>query len=253
MNPPPHRLAIAAVLAALLPGVGLAAAPAAACRAESGERQATLVELYTSEGCNSCPPADRWLSSLKGRPEVLAAAFHVDYWDRLGWVDRFGSPRHTARQASSLAHNGARFNYTPQVLVDGRDWRGWPALPAAGPGAGAAARLRIALSRQDAQQVHLTVTPLAGAPRRLAMWWALLEDGHSSRIGAGENQGATLHHDHVVRRYVEVPAWIADGGAPWQWRLDAAPTGEAGRAARLLVVVTDAETGLPLQALQLGC
>ncbi len=252
MKQPPRLLAIATAIAtvlSLLPAVGAAAAPAARCRAQSGERQATLVELYTSEGCSSCPPADRWLSSLKGRPEVLAAALHVDYWDRLGWVDRFGSPLHAARQAASLAYNGARFSYTPQVLVDGRDWRGWPTLPVAG----ATARLRIDLQRLDPRQVQLTVTPLAGAPRRLASWWALVEDDHSSRVGAGENQGATLHHDHVVRRYVELSAWPADIGTARQWPLDAAPTGEAGRAARLLVVVTDADTGAPLQALQLGC
>ncbi|WP_395700932.1 DUF1223 domain-containing protein [Aquabacterium sp.] len=223
-----------------------AQAQAQRCEAASGPQQVLLVELYTSEGCNSCPPADRWLSTLKGRPDVLAAAFHVDYWDRLGWKDRFGSPQFTQRQARQQASSGAGFSYTPQVLVNGRDWRRWPGLPA--PGSTAAVQIR--LQREDDQQVAVQVTPLAGAPDRLAAWWARLEDGHVSAVKAGENAGVTLLHDHVVRGYGLLPAWAA---APQHWRLDAPRLGEGGRAARLLLVVTDAATGAPLQAAQLGC
>src|SRR5439155_369615 len=82
-------------------------------------------------GCNSCPPADRWLSGLKGRSDVVALAFHVDYWDRLGWVDRFADAAYTRRQVEQQRLSGGGFVYTPQVLVDGRDWRRWPTLPAA--------------------------------------------------------------------------------------------------------------------------
>src|SRR5215470_5795425 len=75
------------------------AASAQTCNAESGAQVPVVVELYTSEGCDSCPPADRWLSTLKDKPGVLAAAFHVDYWDRLGWSDRFADARYSERQA----------------------------------------------------------------------------------------------------------------------------------------------------------
>src|ERR671939_881093 len=98
------------------------------CRAESGAQVPVVVELYTSEGCNSCPPADRWLSALTAHPEAVALAYHVDYWDRLGWKDRFASPAFTRRQYEQLAHNGARFAYTPQIVIDGRDQRGGPRL-----------------------------------------------------------------------------------------------------------------------------
>src|SRR3982751_7104967 len=74
-----------------------------ACTASSPRLAASVVELYTSEGCNSCPPAARWLSRLKDDPAVVALAFHVDYWDRLGWKDRFASPAFTARQAAQQA------------------------------------------------------------------------------------------------------------------------------------------------------
>src|SRR5512134_2617035 len=113
----------------LLLGASLLAAAqahAAQCRADSPASTTAVVELYTSEGCNSCPPADRWLSSLKGRADVVALAFHVDYWDRLGWADRFASPAYTQRQAARRMSSGAGFAYTPQVLVNGADWRRWP-------------------------------------------------------------------------------------------------------------------------------
>ena len=229
--------------------LGAAGTPGS-CQARSADRQALLIELYTSEGCNSCPPADRWLSSLKGRPDVLAAAFHVDYWDRLGWVDRFGSPRHTERQAQQQRSSGAGFSYTPQVLANGRDWRGAPTLPILDK----PALVQLEAQRIDAQRVAVQVVARPGAPARLALWWALLEDGHVSAVRAGENQGVTLHHDHVVRQYGLLPAWAASAGQPAALAIDlAAAQKEGGPKARLLVVVTDASTGAPLQALQLGC
>ena len=99
-----------------------ASAVDAACAVQSGARQTPVVELYTSEGCSSCPPADRWLSTLKGQP-VVAQAFHVGYWDYIGWVDRFASPAHTTRQRDLAARNGLNNIYTPQLVRDGRDWR----------------------------------------------------------------------------------------------------------------------------------
>ena len=113
------------------PGSGATALGGPGCQAVSGPKRLQLVELYTSEGCSSCPPADRWLSTLKGRPDVLAAAFHVAYWDHLGWRDRFASAAFTARQSQLQRSSGARHVYTPQVLVNGRDWRRWPELPGA--------------------------------------------------------------------------------------------------------------------------
>ena len=246
-NPPTAALAAALSLACLATG---GAQAAEACSARSAAAITPVVELYTSEGCNSCPPADRWLSSLKGRSDVLAAAFHVDYWDRLGWVDRFGSPRHTERQAQQQRSSGAGFSYTPQLLANGRDWRGSPTLPVLDK----PALVQVEARRLDAQRVALQVLPLAGAPARLALWWALLEDGHVSAVRAGENQGVTLHHDHVVRQYGLLPAWAASAGQPAALTIDlAAAQKQGGPKARLLVVVTEASTGAPLQALQLGC
>ena len=146
-----------------------------------------MVELYTSEGCNSCPPADRWLSKLKADPAVVALAFHVDYWDRLGWKDRFASAAFTARQASQQASNGARFSYTPQVVVDGRDRTDWSRATVSTPTRPAAA-VDVAVAHQGDRFVA-TVTPAAGAPQRLAAYWAVTEQGHVTAVKAGENEG----------------------------------------------------------------
>jgi len=232
------------------------------CSAESGARVPRVVELYTSEGCNSCPPADRWLSGLIDRPDVLAAAFHVDYWDRLGWVDRFASARYSERQARLQAAAGSRFAYTPQVLVDGRDWRRWPALPEATVNAGGAAPPRLSMLRVG-DDVELRVQPAeaarrAGAgdaaareaaPPRWALWWAALEDGHVSTVAAGENAGVTLHHDAVVRQYGSVAPW----SGPLLRHVAIPARGEGGRTPRVIAVVVDATSGATLQALQLRC
>jgi len=231
-----------ACLAALLSALGVGAS-AQTCRAESGPQVPLVVELYTSEGCSSCPPADRWLSTLKGKPGVLAAAFHVDYWDRLGWKDRFASPRYSERQAQVQAAAGARFSYTPQVRVNGADWRRWPALPDALPTSTA----RIALQR-DGEQVELTVKPLATTSARWALWWVAVEDGHDSDVTAGENGGVRLHHDHVVRHYGSIAPWR---GALAQ-RIAVPERGEGGRPLRVIAVVTD-DRGATVQALQLRC
>lgn len=220
------------------------AAQAQACKAESGAQVPVVVELYTSEGCNSCPPADRWLSTLKDQPGVLAAAFHVDYWDRLGWKDRFASARYTDRQAQQQAAAGSRTSYTPQVVVNGRDWRRWPELPAVAAGP----PVRLAMQRTG-EQIDVQVQSTNGARNRWSLWWAAVEDGHASDVKAGENSGVTLRHDHVVRHYGSIAPW----SGPLAQRVDVPSRGEGGRALRVLAVVTDAASGATVQALQLRC
>lgn len=229
-------------------------APAtAACSVRSGPTVTPVVELFTSEGCNSCPPADRWISTLKTDPGVVALAFHVDYWDRLGWKDRFASPAYTQRQAQTQASSGARFNYTPQVLLDGADRKDWQriAAPLSAPQRQRpAARVDITLVR-DAGRFSATVAPASGAPARLAAYWALTENNHSTAVKAGENEGVTLTHDHVVREYVPVAAWNAAG--PTTLRFEPSTPRDAGHPAEVNLIVVDADSGRPLQAVKLGC
>ena len=151
--------ALLALLATSLGIVHSVTRAAEGCTASSPRSAAPVVELYTSEGCNSCPPADRWLSKLKADPAVVALAFHVDYWDRLGWKDRFADAAFTQRQAQQQLHNGARFSYTPQVVVDGRDRTDWSsvAVPVAPRHA---APVEVALAR-DGDQVVASVLSVA--------------------------------------------------------------------------------------------
>ncbi len=231
------------LLAAASAAQALAAAPA--CRADASPVPPVVVELYTSEGCSSCPPADRWLSSLKGRADVLTLAFHVDYWDRLGWVDRFATPEITARQVALARSAGGASVYTPQVVANGRDWSSWPKLPAAG----AAAPVALTLVREG-DRVHAQVGAARGGPARLEGYWAVLEDRHESKVRAGENAGETLRHDSVVRLYKPVAAWAASAGA----ELDLAVSpGVPEHPRRVAFVVTDPATQRPLQAVALGC
>ena len=239
----PSLLTAALALGALLPALAFAAD--AQCSARSGASTPLVVELYTSEGCSSCPPADRWLSTLKGRGDVVALAFHVDYWDRLGWKDRFASADWTRRQSAVGAHSGAGFSYTPQVLVNGRDYRRWPALPAAG----SAPVVDVQLERDGAGYVA-QVTPRPGnAPRALAGYWAVTEDGHRTQVRSGENAGAALSHDAVVRELLPLAA-IGQSALRFTPRdASVAP----GTTRRVQFVVTDPASGAPLQALGLGC
>jgi hypothetical protein len=232
------------------------AAPAAACAlatcapvalAQTCEARATaqppaIVELFTSEGCSSCPPADRWASGLKGRSDVLTLAFHVNYWDRLGWPDRFANAATTERQHALQRATGSAYVYTPQVVLNGHDLRGWsgaslPRLPAS--------PVSLTLAR-DGNTVRATVS--TAAAQKLAGYWAVLEDGHVSRVKAGENSGETLTHDHVVTLYRPVAGWTAS-----EQRLSLELPAATSKSRRVAFIVTDASGARPVQALALGC
>ena len=144
--------------AAVLSLVSLAAH--AACEAKSPDHLVALIELYTSEGCDSCPPADRWLSRLvrtdKERSAVTQAvpiAFHVDYWDRLGWKDRFASAKYTDRQYEQMRRQRATFVFTPQVMLQGRDFGQWRA------GGDPAAAIAAVNARRPRASIELAVEP----------------------------------------------------------------------------------------------
>lgn len=247
-------LVLAASAAAALAGAGspVSAQTAPGCSARSTASITPVVELYTSEGCNSCPPADRWLSRLKSDPNVIGLAFHVDYWDGLGWKDRFASPAYTQRQAQMRSSNGARFSYTPQVVLDGADHPDWHATPPpASTRSRAAATVALALVR-DGARVTASVQSAAGAPARLAAFWAVTEHGHLTAVKAGENRGERLAHDFVVREYLPVAAWAAQPGTPVSLSFTPAPA-DAAHPRHVNLVVLDATTGRPVQALKLAC
>jgi hypothetical protein len=230
----------------------VASAQTGACGVRSATQVPPVVELYTSEGCSSCPPADQWLSALKSNGDIVAMAFHVDYWDRLGWRDRFASPAFTQRQAREQEHNGADFSYTPQVVLDGADHKRW--YRNAGlqpePQSRPLATVQLALTR-DGSRYTAVVTPTTGAPPKLAAYWTVTEDNHVTAVKAGENRGATLKHDYVVREYLPVAAWQAKGSVSLQYTVRSAD--DAAHPRHVNLVVIDASTGRPVQAVKLGC
>src|SRR5438105_1057209 len=247
--PWPLASALALVAAACVAGAERADA-ATACTARSGPAAASVVELYTSEGCNSCPPADRWLSALRGRSDVVGLAFHVDYWDRLGWKDRFASAAFTQRQVAQQAVNGARFAYTPQVVVDGRDRKDWPRVQPAASATPAAVAIELS---HDGDRATANVTLAAEPPQRLAAYWAITEFGHRTAVKAGENEGVTLDHDFVVRALQPVAAWNAQRGVAQRLEFVVPAARDGAPSRRVNLVVIDAASGRPVQALAVGC
>jgi hypothetical protein len=178
-------------------------AHASTCTVTSSATRTRLLELYTSEGCSSCPPAGKWLSQLPPDSGVVPLAFHVDYWDRLGWRDPFGQKAFSQRQRAR--NSGLGWVYTPQVMLDGADYRNWQ-------------RSRAPQLRPDPASVELVLT-LTQRPERIdvqvdsrfidsaskahaRLYLALVENHLSSKVAAGENAHRTLNHEHVVRELV---------------------------------------------------
>lgn len=226
-----------------LPMSALAANPV--CEARSTEALTPVIELYTSEGCSSCPPADQWLSTLKGKP-VVAQAFHVSYWDYIGWVDRFASPAHTERQRQLATTNGLRSLYTPQVVRNGRDWRDH-ASAATPPNDVARASITLQRAASDPDTYEASVSPASDVTAWSA-YWSVTEHGHQSRVQAGENRGETLKHDFVVRQYTPVGRY--QGTQTLRFNAVAA---KPDHPRQVNLVVFDPQNGRPLQALSLHC
>jgi hypothetical protein len=220
--------------------------PAPACQTASGTKPMAVVELYTSQGCSSCPPADRWLSGLKGQDEVLALAFHVNYWNYLGWRDPYATAETTDRQHRIRAATNGKYVYTPQVVVNGGDYRSWNGQSAKDLPRLAAAQAPAVTLRQQGQQLSATVAASSAYPQ-LAAYWAVLQDGHTDQVTKGENAGARLQSDHVVSVYQPVAAWAANQARTLEFT---APTGTGQRVA---LVVTDSSWTRPVQAVVLRC
>lgn len=244
------------LLACLAGAVSAEVSAAPACVASSGVQRAVLLELYTSEGCDSCPPADRRLSQFKGQPElsgrVVPLAFHVDYWDRLGWADRFASPQYTQRQYAMASLARSRLVYTPQFLKNGRDWRG-AGSPLDGVGenpAGAKITLEIGVPAAGPVEIGGVVS---GAKGTAETYVALYENNLESQVRAGENSGKTLRHDYVVRRLIGPLAPDSEGRVALRRQIALDPAWKRADLG-VAVFVQDQGTGEILQALQRhGC
>jgi hypothetical protein len=208
------NLVIALLLLVLSP-----AGHGAQCTAESGSGTTVLLELYTAEGCSSCPPAETWLNSLPALKlpagQVAPLALHVDYWND-SWTDPYAQKEFSQRQYRATLLTGTTTAYTPQVLLNGRDYR-WQkedlratverlhAQPAR-------ADLRLTLAQQKPSEVEVTLRATLvrdTAPDDLALFVALYENSLQSHITGGENRGLTLMH-HFVARALRGPVLFND-------------------------------------------
>lgn len=194
-----------------LASVGLTSAPQSVAAADS-VASPVVVELFTSQGCSSCPPADALLGELAKRADVIALSFHVDYWNRLGWTDPFSNPANTQRQRDYRSALGLRYVYTPQMVVGGTydvvgSDRGGVER-AIGESRAATPRVRLTLERLDGGRARLTLPETAGTRGRLVLFG--YDTRHRTEVRAGENAGRELTNANVVSVTERLGGWSGE-------------------------------------------
>jgi len=210
----------------------------------SSVSRVSVLELYTSEGCSSCPPAEAYLNTLRDNPALwkhyIPAAFHVDYWNYLGWRDRFSSSDYSARQRTYARHWRAATVYTPEFFVNGREWRGWRGGMAPDTPTTTVGRLTAEL-----QNGNLTAnfTPQTGFSGKLVLHIAILGMDRTTRIQTGENAGRHATHHFVVLGHKT----MASDKPQWQTTLPQPHVGKKDADA-LAIWVTKQGNPVPVQA-----
>ncbi|NNG02646.1 MAG: DUF1223 domain-containing protein [Inquilinus sp.] len=209
---------------------------AAALPAAAADTRPTVVELFTSQGCSSCPPADRLLGELAERGDVLALGYHIDYWDYIGWSDPFASPEATARQRAYGRALDLRGVFTPQMVVDGAEsvvgsrsrdvTRALERAPSSRP---AAVAVTVEMPAPERLHVEIGAGHHAGPPAEIVL--VRFDEAHTTSVARGENRGRTLTDVNVVRDFTVIGRWT---GAPVS--LDTAiPPGELPGGCAVLV------------------
>jgi hypothetical protein len=189
----------------------------------AAEERPVVVELYTSQGCSSCPPADALLQELAAREDVIALSLHVDYWDYIGWKDRFADPAHAERQRAYAHAGGRRMVYTPQMIVEGQESivgiKRMKLNDLIRAHQNAVSDTRLEIERGDGGLVRLSVAP-ADQPLANAADLYLVRFTPSRRveITRGENAGRTMDYANVVEEWVTIGQW--DGQGPGEFRFD---------------------------------
>jgi hypothetical protein len=234
----------------------------AECSVTSASKRVSLIELYTSEGCSSCPPADAWVSDLQGagytRDQVVPLALHVDYWDYIGWKDRFARAEFTSRQRQAASKDFLSFVYTPQVMLNGRDFRRWQSpnrlkqhLQDSGSSTPRATiSMTLGTLASGETQVKVRAQGLdADSQQHGDIRIALFENGLSSTVNAGENSGRLLKHDYVVRQWLGPYALQDKASAAKVWETIVMLKPEwKGRDAGVAAFVQHRKSGEVLQA-----
>lgn len=219
--------------------------------ASAADKQLTVVELFTSQGCNSCPPADRLMGELVQREDVLGLSFHVDYWDYIGWKDTFSLPESSIRQRNYVGRAGGRYAYTPQIVIAGKDQV---------VGSRRSAVEGAIAKSGTATPVTIETTPLGDGqfqvnlqPRQLAetawVWLVTFDNRHDVDIRRGENAGKKLSYFNVVRKIERIAIW--DGSTDLMVPVDMRAAWSDGRDGCAIVVQSEG-FGPVLGAVQLA-
>ena len=189
-------------------------------RFTSPVKQTVFLELYTSEGCSSCPPADRWLSAQKEDPrlwkEVIPVAFHVDYWDYLGWKDAFSRAEYSQRQRNYARWNNLRTVYTPGFLQNGQEWRGWIRSSRVNTGLGGEVGQLTVTIKNGGVMAQFSPVESIGDPLYLNVAW--LGFDLETEVRAGENEGRVLKHDFVSYHTDAIKGNVDEGVYTWQFK-----------------------------------
>lgn len=211
----------------------------------SGHQQVALLELYTSEGCSSCPPADAWLGKLVDDPQlwqkIVPVAFHVDYWNYLGWKDPFSRPENSQRQRRHKTEGGVKSVYTPGFVHNGSEWRGWfsgKSLPSkTSSDRPTTGDLKVQLSDGE-----VTASYEGDTTEPLELQIALLGFDVTTDVTGGENRGKDLTHQFVVLEHK------AKRSSNNRWKLRAPANAQGVDNLALAVWVTRPNSQQPLQA-----
>lgn len=210
----------------------------------------TVVELYTSQGCSSCPPADAYLGTLAKRDDILALSFHVDYWDYIGWKDPFSLPSNSTRQRSYARNLGMGYVYTPQMVIQGMTHT---------TGSNASDVEKLIRNLQGAKRLDVDITPVAGGLKvdipggtfdgEEAHIIAVAYDSkHENDVTRGENSGHKLAHYNVVRAVTDVGVWSGEPMSMTITEQDLKMAGHNGFA----VLVQSSHNGRILGAAKIG-
>lgn len=194
-------------------GLAVLSAVANAQSFTSTNKRISLVELYTSEGCSSCPPADRWINSLRNNDklwsEFIPLAFHVDYWDYIGWQDPFANKAFSQRQYLYASQKNIRSVYTPGIILNGKEWRAWSRSRSPKPDTEPTGKLSINIEHG---KISANYAPINKDIQAITLNIALIGFDQSSEITAGENNGKQFNHDFVVLSHQVISMTAIDAG-----------------------------------------
>ena len=214
----------------------------------SSNKQTVMIELFTSQGCSSCPPAERWLNTFESNEklwkEVVPIAFHVDYWDRLGWPDPYANHAYSIRQYRYQQQEHIRSVYTPGVIANGEEWRGWirgENFPKVNEDAG------VLSFKANPERVEISYSKTS---KNNVLNVALLGIGINTQIPRGENKGKNLQQDFVALSHEMYSYGKVDETGKWTIPLPNNSSNQAGRYA-IAIWISDMDDIAPIQST--GC